>query len=110
MLKVGLKDCIEGTMSEYKTLAENLRFIADEDILSILAYLSQHQSEQVSLQDLAAFVSISPTNLKEKYLDPLCEKGILQKYYLRDEVSTYAINRTNMDETFRLMKIIVNPS
>lgn len=95
-------------MSEFKTLAENLTLIADEDILSILAYISQHQSEQVSVQDLAAFVSISPTTLKEKYLDPLCEKGILQKYYLRNEVSTYAINRSKMDESFKLMKIIIN--
>jgi len=94
-------------MSEFKNLAENLKLIADENVLSILAYIAQNQNENVSLVDIVGFVGISPSTLQEKYLDPLCKDGILQKYYLRDETSTYAINKTNMDETFRILKLIL---
>ena len=95
-------------MSEFKTLAQNLTSISDETILTILAYIAQHKSEKVTLLDIVGFVGISPTSLQEKYLEPLCKEGFLQKYYLRDETSTYAINKGKMDETFGILKLILN--
>ena len=95
-------------MSEFKILAENLKSICDEDTLTIFAYMAQHHSENVTLHDVSSFVGISPSTLKEKYLDPLCKEGFLQKYYLRDETATYAINKIKMDETFSILKSILN--
>ena len=95
-------------MSEFKILADNLEAIADEKILTILAYIAQHHSEKVTLLDIVGFVGISPSTLQEKYLDPLCKEGLLQKFYLRDETSTYAINKGNMDERFKIIKMILN--
>ena len=95
-------------MSEFKILADNLITIADETILTILAFIAQHKSEKVTLLDIVGFVGISPTTLQEKYLEPLCKDGYLQKYYLRDETSTYAINKGKMDESFGILKQILN--
>lgn len=92
-------------MSEFKVLAENLKIISDETILSILAFLAQH--EKATLIEIVNFVGISPSTLKEKYLDVLCKKGIVQKYYLRNETEEYAINKQTMDETFGLMRVII---
>ena len=58
-------------MSEFKILAENLRSIADENILTILAYIAQHHNESVTLVDIVGFVGLSPSTLQEKYLEPL---------------------------------------
>ena len=93
-------------MSEFKILAENLKIISDENILSILAFLARH--EKATLLEIVSFVGISPSTLKEKYMDVLCDKGIVQKYYLRNETEEYAINKKTMDETFGLMKVIIN--
>ena len=95
-------------MSEFKILAESLKSICDEDILTIFAYIAQHHSENVTIHDLSSFVGISPSTLKEKYLDPLCKEGFLQKYYLRDETATYAINKSKMEESFGILKTILN--
>ena len=95
-------------MSEFRILAENLKLISDETTLTIFAFIAQHNSEHITVHDISGFVGISPSTLKEKYLDPLCKDGFLQKYYLRDETASYAINKGKMDDTFNILKLILN--
>ena len=94
-------------MSEYKILENRMKSICEENVLNILAYMAQHDNETVSLHEISSFVGISPTTLKEKYLDTLCKEGLLQKYYLRDETPTYAINRSKLNENFKILKSIL---
>ena len=96
-------------MSEIKILSENLKTISDETILSILAYIAQHQDEKITLMDIVGFVGMSPSTIRDKYLKALCKEGLVQKYYLRNETESFRLNKTKLGEIFRLMKLIINP-
>ena len=95
-------------MSKYKTLEESMKSICEENVLNILDYMSHHVNETVSLHNISGFVGMSPTYLKNKYLDTLCNEGLLQKYYLRDDTATYSINKSKIEENFKILKSILN--
>ena len=95
-------------MSEFKVLSKNLRTISDETVLAILAYIAKHQDEKVTLMDIVGFVGISPSTVRERYLNALCKEGLVQKYYLRNETESFRLNKTKLGDTFKLMKLILN--
>lgn len=95
-------------MSEYKHLEESMKSICEENVLNILAYMTQHANEAVSLHKISSFIGMSPSTLKVKYLDTLCKEGLIQKYYLRDEIAIYSINKGKLDENFKILKSILN--
>ncbi|MGI9533991.1 MAG: hypothetical protein ACR2NW_03500 [Thermodesulfobacteriota bacterium] len=95
-------------MSEYKILEKSMESNCEAEVLKILIYMKHHVNKTVSLHNISGFVGMNPTTLKEKYLDTLCNEGVLQKYYLRDETATYSINQSKLDDNLKILKSILN--